>query len=149
WGGKRKGAGRPPDLPYWQALRVGMFCEDRSRKEQNKRAHARYETRSRNQAARRLQEEVLQNEERVRRRFVRPPKYELFRAISAPSAALDKLGRLSSAEPKRRLKGTREAIKQEAAKKFGISIQAVDRCWRLARKEEAKLMHDRDQRTKR
>src|SRR5262245_61788552 len=91
WGGKTPGAGRPPDLPYWQALRVGMICQALFREEQNKQAQERYEAHPVTRRIREQQAIALRKAERVQGRFVRLTKYELARAIAAPSAAIDKL----------------------------------------------------------
>src|SRR5262249_36534587 len=91
-GGKRKGAGRRPDLPYWQAFRIGMICQERFRAEQDRQARERYEAHQATRAKRERQAIALQKAERVAGRFKSLSKRELTRALVEPSAAIDKLG---------------------------------------------------------
>jgi len=143
-GGSRPGAGRKPVSPA-RRREIGGWCEDLHRSIREDERRSRLEARSNTKAIRRHQAEAWKSAARVRRRFVSLPATELRRAIAAPAAEIDKLGRIGYA-PARRPKGARARILKEAAKQFGITESVADKYWKEFRRFERRLISSRNPR---
>lgn len=164
-GGKRKGSGRKPGLPFWIKLRVGAFCEDCHQEETKRQAENRHEARRDIKAIRRAQEQPRQIRERVQKRFSAPDWRRQLRnlfdskmerplnRLGHVSAQIEKLGRYRSA-PLKRPKGVRSKILKAATekfrtidyegKKYRITVDVADKCWKIFREHERRLISSRN-----